>query len=118
MDHAVALFGAAPFLFGTALGLRFRVYVLIPAGIMVLTASAVAWLSSDKAAGWGVLGMVASLIVLNVGFAFGLLLRAGAAFLHTRATARLFAREGSIGRSSRPQGRIGREASADGVGPV
>ena len=42
MDQTVALLVAAVCLFGTALGLRFSVYVLIPAGLAVLIVSGLA----------------------------------------------------------------------------
>jgi hypothetical protein len=116
MDQAVALLVAAVCLFGTALGLRFSVYVLIPAGIAVLMVSAMAELMWKKMAGWGISGTLALLIVLNAGFAFGLLLRAGAAFRSTRKIARLFARTVHVAQSTRRPEGAGREVSSEGAG--
>ena len=56
MDQTVALLAAVVALFGTAIGLRFNVYILIPAGLAVLILSVVAQLTSNKMAGWGVQG--------------------------------------------------------------
>ena len=94
MDQTVALLVAAVALFGTAIGLRFSVYILIPAGLAVLIASVMAQLISNKMAGWGVQGTIGLLMLLNAGFALGLFLRAGAAFWSTKRIARLFARPG------------------------
>jgi hypothetical protein len=119
MDYPMAseaLIGVATLLSGAALGLRFRAYVLIPAGVLVLATSAVGFLWSDIGIKWGVLGTIALLVVLNVGFAFGLALRAGAALMRKRVIAPLFARAG-VGRAAHAQGRIGREAGADKVEP-
>ena len=96
MDQTVALLVAAVCLFGTALGLRFSVYVLIPAGLAVLIVSAMAQLIWKKMAGWGVPGTLGLLMLLNAGFALGLFLRAGAAFWSTKRIARLFARPGDL----------------------
>ena len=92
MNQTVTLLETAVCLFGTALGLRYRVYVLVPVGLAVLIMSAMAQLIWKKMAGWGVPGTLALLIVLNAGFAFGLLLRAEAAFWSAHKIARLFAR--------------------------
>jgi hypothetical protein len=122
MAQAVALLMTVVCLFGTALGLRFKVYVLIPAGIAVLIVSAMAELMWQKMAGLGIAGTLALLIVLiialNVGFAFGLLLRAGAVFQSTRKTARLFARTVHVDQSTRRPERAEREASSEGAGRV
>jgi hypothetical protein len=118
MHQTVALLVAAVCLFGIALGLRFRVYVLIPAGLAVLIVSAMAQLIWTKLAGWGVPGAFALLIVLNAGFAFGLLLRAGAAFWSTHKIARLFARTVHVDQSTRRPDGAGREASSEGAGPT
>jgi hypothetical protein len=118
MDQTVALLVTVACLFGTALGLRFRVYVLIPAGIAILIVSAMAELMWQKMAGWGIAGTLALLIVLNVGFAFGLLLRAGAVFWSTRKTARLFARTVHVDQSTRRPEGAEREASSEGAGRV
>jgi hypothetical protein len=42
MDQTVTLLVTAVCLFGTALGLRYRVYVLVPAGLAVLIISVIA----------------------------------------------------------------------------
>ena len=55
MDQTVTLLETAVCLFGTALGLRYRVYLLIPAGLAVLIVSAMAQLMWKKMAGWGYL---------------------------------------------------------------
>jgi hypothetical protein len=120
MAQAVALLMTVVCLFGTALGLRFKVYVLIPAGIAVLIVSAMAELMWQKMAGLGIAGTLALLIVLiivlNVGFAFGLLL--GAVFQSPRKTARLFARTVRVDQSTRRPERAEREASSEGAGRV
>ena len=118
MDQTVTLLVVAVCLFGTALGLRFRVYVLIPAGLAVLIVSALAQLMWKKTAGWGIPGALALLIVLNAGFAFGLLLRAGAAFWSTHKIARPFARAVDVDQSTRRPDGAGREASSEGAGPT
>jgi hypothetical protein len=51
MDQTVALLAAAVCLFGTALGLRFSVYVLIPAGVAILIVSSMALIWNNMA-GW------------------------------------------------------------------
>jgi hypothetical protein len=118
MDQTVALLAAAVCLFGTALGLRFRVYVLIPAGLAVLIALAMAQLIWKKMAGWGVPGALGVLILLNAGFALGLLLRAGAAYWFTHKIARLFAHPVNLDQpTGRPDG-AGRDASSEGTGPT
>jgi hypothetical protein len=116
MDQTVTLLVTAVCLFGTALGLRFRVYVLVPAGLAVLILSAIAQLIWTKMAGWGVPGSLALLIVLNAGFVLGLLLRAGAAFWYTHKIARLFARTAHADQSTRRPDGAGRETSSEGVG--
>jgi hypothetical protein len=118
MDQTVTLLVTAVCLFGTALGLRYRVYVLVPAGLAILIISAMAQLIWKKMAGWGVPGTLALLIVLNVGFVLGLLLRAGAAFWHTHKIARLFARTAHADQSSRRPDGAGREASSEGADPI
>ena len=115
MDQTVTLLETAVCLFGTALGLRYRVYVLIPAGLAVLIVSAMAQLMWKKMAGWGVPGTLALLIVLNAGFAFGLLLRAGAAFWSAHKIARLFARTVHVDQLTRRPDGAGREASSKGA---
>jgi hypothetical protein len=118
MDQTVALLVTAVCLFGTALGLRYRVYVLVPAGLAILVISAMAQLIWNKMAGWGVPGALALLIVLNVGFVLGLLLRAGAAFWYTHKIARLFARTAHADQSTRRTDGAGREASGEGADPI
>jgi len=118
MDQTVALLVTVVCLSGTALGLRFRVYVLIPAGIAILIVSAMAGLMWQKMGGWGIASTLALLIVLNVGFAFGLLLRAGAVFWSTRKTARLFARTVHVDQLTRRPDGAGREASSEAAGPT
>lgn len=117
MDQTVALLAAAVCLFGTALGLRFSVYVLIPAGLAVLIASGMA-LIWNKMAGWGILGALGLLILLNAGFALGLFLRAGAAFWSTQRIARLFARPVNLDQPMRRPDGAGRESSSEGCGPT
>jgi hypothetical protein len=63
----------------------------------------------------GVPGTLALLIVLNAGFAFGLLLRAGAAFWSTHKIARLFARTVHVDQLTRRPDGAGREASSEGA---
>jgi hypothetical protein len=105
------------YLVGTALGLRFRVFVLIPAGIAVLISSPVVELTWPGMAGWGVAGALAPLAALNAGFAVGVLLRAEAAVWSTRKTAQLFSRPVDPSRPThhRPEG-AGREASSEAMG--
>jgi hypothetical protein len=117
MDQTVALLVAAVWLFGTALGLRFSVYVLIPAGLAVLIVSGMA-LIWNKMAGWGILGTLGLLILLNAGFALGLFLRAGAAFWSTQRIARLFARPVNLDQPMRRPDGAGRESSSEGCGPT
>lgn len=117
MDQTVALLAAAVCLLGTALGLRFSVYVLIPAGLAVLIVSGLA-LIWNKMAGWGILGTLGLLILLNAGFALGLFLRAGAAFWSTQRIARLFARPVNLDQPMRRPDGAGRESSSEGCGPT
>jgi len=117
MEQTVALLAAAVCLFGTALGLRFSVYVLIPAGLAILIVSGMA-LIWNKTAGWGTLGPIGLLILLNAGFILGLLLRAGAAFWSTQRIARLFARPVKLDQAARRPDGAGREASSEGCGPT
>ena len=118
MEQTVALLMAAVVLFGTAIGLRFSVYVLIPAGLAVLIVSAVAQLMSNKLAGWGIKGTIGLLVLLNAGFVLGLFLRAGAAIWSTKKTARLFARPGDLDHQARRPDGARREASSEGCGPA
>jgi hypothetical protein len=118
MDQTVALLVAAVVLFGTAIGLRFSVYILIPAGLAVLIASVMAQLISNKMAGWGVQGTIGLLMLLNAGFALGLFLRAAAAFWSTKRIARLFARPVSLDQQMRRPDGAGRETSSEGCGPT
>lgn len=119
MDQSVTLLVTAVCLFGTALGLRYRVYVLVPAGLAILVISAMAQLIWNKMAGWGVPGALALLIVLNIGFVLGLLLRAGAAFWYTHKIARLFARSAHADQATRRPDGAGREASSsEGADPI
>jgi len=118
MDQTVALLVAAVALFGAAIGLRFRVYILIPAGLAVLIVSVMVQLMSNKMAGWGVQGTIGLLMLLNAGFALGLFLRAGAAFWSTKRIARLFARPGNLDHQVRRPDSAGREASSEGCGPT
>ena len=118
MDQTVTLLVAAVCLFGTALGLRYRVYVLVPAGLAILVMSAMAQLIWNKMAGWGLPGALALLIVLNVGFVLGLLLRAAAAFWYTHKIAGLFARASQADQSTRWPDGAGREPSSEGADPI
>jgi len=117
IDQTVALLVVAA-LFGTAIGLRFSVYVLIPAGLAVLMVSVVAQLISNKMAGWGAQGTIGLLMLLNAGFAFGLFLRAGAAIWSTKRITRLFARPGNLDLQIRRPDGAGREAITKGSGPT
>jgi len=118
MDQTVALLLASVCLFGTALGLRFGVYVLIPAGLAILIVSSMALIWNNMA-GWGILGALGLLILLNAGFALGLFLRAGAAFWSTQRIARLFARPAvTLDQPMRRPDGAGREASSEGCGPT
>jgi hypothetical protein len=112
MDQTVALLVTAVCLFGTALGLRFRVYVLVPAALAVLILSTAAQLVSNKMTGWRIPSWLALLVILNVGFMLGLLLRAGAAYWYTLKIARLFARTARVDQSPRQDG-VGREATSE-----
>jgi hypothetical protein len=119
MDQTAALLAAAVALFGTAIGLRFSVYVLIPAGLVVLIVSVVAQLISNKIAGWGAQGMIIGLLMLlNAGFSLGLFLRAGAATRSTKRIAQLFARPRNLDQQMRRPDSAGRETSDDGCGPT
>ena len=118
MDQTVALLAAAVALFGTAIGLRFSVYILIPAGFAVLIVSVTAQLISNKMAGWGAQGTIGLLMLLNAGFAFGLFLRAGTALWSTKRIARLFVRPGNLDQPMRRPDGAGREASSEGCGPT
>jgi len=118
MDQTVALLVAAVALFGTAIGLRFNVYILIPAGLAVLILSVVAQLTSNKMAGWEVQGTAGLLVLLNAGFALGLFLRAGAAFWSAKRIARLFARPGDLNQQMRRPDGTGRETSSQESGPT
>jgi hypothetical protein len=118
MDQTVAWLMTAVALLGTAIGLRFSVYILIPAGLAVLSASVVAQLVPKQMAGWGVQGTIGLLMLLNAGFALGLFLRAGAAFWSTKRIARLFARPGNLNQKVRRPDGAGREASSEGCGPT
>lgn len=102
-------------LFGTAVGLRFSVYVLIPAGLAVLIVSVVAQLISNKMAGSGAKGTISLLVLLNAGFAFGLFLRA---IWSTKRIARLFARPGNLDRQVRRPDGTGGKAISEGSGPT
>ena len=117
MEQTVALLAAAVCLFGIALGLRFSVYVLIPASLAVLIVSGMA-LIWNKMAGWGILGPLSLLILLNAGFALGLFLRAAAAIWSTKRIARLFARPGSLDQQMCRPDAAGRENSSEGCGPT
>ena len=118
MDQSAALLAAAVTLLGTAIGLRFIVYVLLPAGLVVLIVSVLAQLISNKMAGWGAQGTIGLLVLLNAGFAIGLILRMGAAFWSTSRIAQLFARPPKFDQQmGRPDG-AGRETSGDGCEPA
>jgi hypothetical protein len=115
MDQTAALLAAAVALSGTAIGLRFSVYVLIPAGLVVLIVSVLAQLISNKIAGWGAQGTIGLLMLLNAGFALGLFLRAGAAFWSTKRIAQLFARPRIL--DQQPDGAV-RKTSGDACAPM
>jgi hypothetical protein len=117
-DQTVTLLVIAVCLFGAALGLRFRVYVLIPAGLAVLTLSAMAQLMWSKMAGWGISGALALVIVLNAGFVLGLLMRAGAAFWYTLKIGPLFTRTSHVEKSGGRLDPAGRQASSEGESPT
>jgi hypothetical protein len=110
MEQTLALLMAAVALFGTAIGLRFSVYILIPAGLAVLIVSVVAQLISTKMTGWGIQGTFGLLLLLNVGFALGLLLRAGAAY----GSKRTIPRSGNIDQKLHRPDVAGREANGEG----
>lgn len=114
MDQTVTLLVSTVCLFGTALGLRFRVYVLVPAGLAILILSAMGQLIWTKMAGQGISAALTLLGVLNAGFVLGLLMRAGAAFWYTHKIAPLFARTARVD----PSVRAGREASSEGASPT
>jgi hypothetical protein len=116
MDQTVTLLVTAVCLFGAALGLRFRVYVLVPAGLVVLILSAMAQLIWNKMAGWGIPSALTLLIVLNAGFVLGLLMRAAAALWYTRKIGPLFAHASRVDQSTRRPDNAGREASSEGAG--
>lgn len=118
MDQTAALLAAAVALFGTAIGLRFSVYVLLPAGLVVLIVSVLAQLISNKMAGWGAQGTIGLLVLLNAGFAIGLFLRVGAAFWSTKRIAQLFARPRKFDQQMRRPDGAGRETSGDECGPT
>jgi hypothetical protein len=111
MYHAVASLVAVVFLIGTALGLRFRVIVLFPAGTAILLVSAIVHLTWPSMAGRGLIGTLALLIILNVGFGFGLLLRVGAAFLSLRKAGKLFTRPVHVDPSASQAGTTGNEGT-------
>lgn len=117
MDRTVALLVAAVALFGTAIGLRFRVYILIPALLAVLIVSVIAQLLSNNMAGWGAQGTLGLLVLLNASYVLGLLLRAAAAFWSTKRSVRLFARTGSLNQPMRGPDGAGRETGSEGRGP-
>jgi len=118
MDQTVTLLVTAVCLLGTALGLRYRVYVLVPAGLAVLVISATAQLIWKKMAGWGVPGPLTLLTVLNMGFGLGLLVRAATAIWYTHKIRRLFAQSDHADQSTpRPDGS-GREASNEGADQI
>ena len=118
MDQTVTLLVTAVCLFGTALGLRFRVYALVPAGLTVLILTVMAQLFSNKMNGREIPSPLILLIVLNTGFILGLLMRAGAAFWSTRRIAPLFARTARVDQSTRRPDVAGREANSEGGGPT
>jgi hypothetical protein len=117
MDQTVALLVAAVALFGTAIGLRFSVYILVPAGLAVLIGSAIAQLISNKTAGWGIKGTIGLLVLLNSGFALGLVLRAAAAYWSTKRIERLFRPARKAGPVRRLDDGV-REAGGDGCVPT
>lgn len=115
MDQTVALLVAAVALFGTAIGLRFSVHILIPTGLGVLIVSVIAQLILNKTAEWGV--AVGLLMLLNAGFCLGLFLRAGAALWSAKRIARLFASPGTLDQQvGRPDGTG--ETSTEGCAPT
>lgn len=116
MDQTPTLLVTAVCLFGTALGLRYRVYVLVPAGLAVLITSATAQLIWKKMAGWGFGGALALLIVLNIGFVLGLIMRAGAAYWDTHKVGRPFARTAHADQSTGRLDGAERDGSSEGAG--
>ena len=118
MDQTVALVMAAVTLFGAAIGLRFSVYILIPAGLAVLIGSVLGQVISNKMAEWGFQGTIGLLMLLNAGFGLGLFLRAGAAFWSTMRIARLFARPSNVDQQARRPDAAGRDTSNEGSGPT
>jgi hypothetical protein len=113
MDQTVALLVAAVALFGTAIGLRFRVYILIPALLAVLVVSLLARLLSNNVAGWGISGTIGLMVLLNASYIFGLSLRAAVALLSVKAIAPLCARPNVDQSMRRPDGG-GRETGSEG----
>jgi hypothetical protein len=116
MDQTVTLLATAVCLLGVALGLRFRVYVLLPAGVAILVLPAASQLISRKMAGWGVTGALALLLLLNLGFVCGLLLRAAAAQWNLRKVAGLFDRPARNSEPASQPENAGREVKSDVVG--
>ncbi len=116
MDQTVTLLVTAVGLLGIALGLRFRVYVLVPAGLAVLVLPAASQLIWRKMAGWGVTGAIALLIVLNAGFIMGVLMRAAAAQWHLRKVAGLFTHAARATEPAGQQDNASREAKSEIVG--
>jgi len=118
MDQTVTLLVIAVCLFGAALGLRFRVYVLVPAGAALLIPSAVPMLIGKQMAGWGISDALALLLVLNLGFVLGLIVRAGAAYWYAHKIAPLFAHTNRVDRSNGRLEGTGREGSGEGTAPT
>lgn len=116
MDQTVTLLATAVCLLGVALGLRFRVYVLLPAGVAILVLPAASQLVWRKMAGWGVTGALALLLLLNVGFVCGVLLRAAAAHWNLRKVAGLFDRTARAAEPSVQPDNAGREAKSEIAG--
>lgn len=110
MDQTVTLLATAVCLLGTALGFRFRVYVLLPAGVAVLISPAILQLIWRKMAGWEVIGALALLVVLNAGYVLGMVLRAAAARWNMRKVAGLFTRTTGVTESISQPSDAGREA--------
>jgi hypothetical protein len=77
-------------LFGAALGLRFRVYALIPASIIVATLGIAGLVTTPRFVGWSVAEVFTLLAALNIGYALGVFLRAGAAAIQVRKISALF----------------------------
>ena len=116
MDQTVTLLVTAVCLLGVALGLRFRVYILVPAGVAILVLPAASQLVWRKMAGWGVTGALALLLVLNAGFIMGVLLRAAAAQWHLRKVAGLFNHAARTTDPTCPPDNGGRETNSEIVG--